>query len=448
MTRPLVAIVGSGPSAYFTAEELLKRDIAVDIIERLPTPFGLVRAGVAPDHPKIKSISALFERISTHANFRFYGNVEAGAAVTVAELRALYDGVVLACGAPADAALGIPGEDLDGSHAAGAFVAWYNGHPDYRDRTFRLDREAAVVIGNGNVALDVARILLMPVGQLRKTDIAAHALDALAQSAVRTVCIVGRRGPVQTNFTPHELKELLNLEGCEPLVDAADLVLEPECQAELDCAGSDYRRQNVELFRAAAARERGGGGKQLRFAFRLSPVAVEGETSVEAVRCVRTRLRGEEGRRRAEPTGETVTLDCGLLIRSVGFRGAPIDGVPFDAAKGTVPNESGRVMRDGAPEPGLYVAGWLKRGSNGVIGTNRACGVETARALIDDLAGAPAVAGRSATGLEAVLARRRVAFVPYDGWRRIDAVEKRNGEAIGKPREKLTRTADLLEAAL
>ena len=448
MIRPAVAIIGSGPSAYFTAEELLKSEIAVDLIERLPTPYGLVRGGVAPDHPKIKSIADRFQRISAHPNFRFFGNVEAGRAVSVAELASLYDGVVLACGAAADRGLGIPGEDLFGSQAAGAFVAWYNGHPDFRDAAFRLDQESAVIVGHGNVALDVARILLTPVEKLRTTEIADHAIDALSRSAVRRVYLVGRRGPAQANFTPFELKELLDFVDCGAVVDPTDLALDFECQTELADPAAETRRKNVELFRAAAAKSRDGdaAGKVVQFVFHTSSVAMIGTTGVEGLRCARNRLHGPAGARVARPTGEETTIDCGLVIRSIGFRGVPIEDVPFDPRTGTVPNRAGRVMSGDRPLAGLYVAGWLKRGSTGVIGTNRACGIETARAVIDDLRDRTS-SRHDRSALADLLERRGIRFVRFSGWTRIDAAEKQRGAARGKPREKLTRWDELLAAA-
>lgn len=443
---PRVAIIGSGPSAYFTAEELLKADVAVDIIERLPTPFGLVRSGVAPDHPKIKSIAERFHRVSSHPNLRFYGNVEAGRTVTIPELLTLYHGVVLACGAPAEASLGIPGEDLPGSCSAGAFVAWYNGHPDYRDCSFPFDSEAAAIVGHGNVALDVARILLTPVDRLRATEIAEHALEALSQSAVTRVHVIGRRGPAQSGFTPFELKEIINLEGCRTCVDPNDLVLDQACQTELTNPKAASRRQNVDLFREVAGRNIPAVGKDLHFEFRLTPVAILGSEGIKGLRCVRNRLEGEPGSRTAESTEKSVTIECRFLIRSIGFRGTPIADVPFDAKRGTVPSRAGRVTKGDQIMPGLYVVGWLKRGSNGVIGTNRACGAETARAIIDDLRHHD-ISATSNPGLEDLLHGRGIEFLRYDGWLRIDVLERKNGLCKGKPREKFTRMHELLNAS-
>ncbi len=446
MSSPRVAIIGSGPSAYYTAEELLKSGVAVDLLDRLPTPFGLVRAGVAPDHPKIKSITALFERISQNPALRFHGNVEVGRDVTLPELASIYDAVVLACGAPADASLNIPGEELAGSHAAGAIVAWYNGHPDYRDYDVSLDTERAVIVGNGNVALDVARILLTPVDQLRKTDIAEHAIEALSRSRIKHIHVIGRRGPVQTSFAPQELRETLGIPGCDVFVASEQLQLEQPCLDEMNDPKRDAARRNFSLLQEAASRGPQGRCRSLHFQFRLSPTEIRGKDKVEAIAMTRNRLDGAAGSRVATPTDQVVFIECGLVIRSVGFRARPMAGVPFDAGRGVVPNLEGRVLQDGAVLPRLYVAGWMKRGSNGVIGTNRACGVATARAILADLPATQSTAA-PADALAIRLAERKHDVVSYDGWQSIDAVERQNGLPKGKPREKLTSIADLLAAS-
>jgi ferredoxin--NADP+ reductase len=446
MTAPCVAIVGSGPSAYYTAEELLKAGVSVHLLDRLPTPFGLVRAGVAPDHPKIKSITALFERISQNAGLRFYGNVELGRDVELKDLCAMYDAVVLACGAPVDARLNIPGEDLYGSHPAGAIVAWYNGHPDYRDYRFPLDIERAVIVGNGNVALDIARIFLTPVDQLRKTDIAEHAVEALAGSRIREIHIIGRRGPAQANFAPQELRETIHIPGCDTVLAADQLELAQPCLDEIEDPRRDAAKRNVLLLREVQSRSVVGSRRSLHFSFLTSPSAIMGDDRVRSVSLIRNRLAGPAGKRTAIATDQVTSLDCGLVIRSIGFRAQPIAQVPFDADRGIVPNREGRVVLSDDPVLGLYVTGWMKRGSNGVIGTNRACGVETARAVVSDLAGAPSRAG-DAQSLARLLDRRGVNYVDYDGWRMIDSVERGNGVLKGKPREKLTRVAELLTAS-
>lgn len=446
MRAPRVAVVGSGPSAFYAAEELLKAGVLVDMIERLPTPFGLVRSGVAPDHPKIKGIAAVFEKILAAPGLAFYGNVEVGRDLDVRELAELYDGVVLACGASADAPLGIAGEALPGSLGAGAFVGWYNGHPDHAGLGVPLGSDRAVVVGAGNVALDVARILLSPPERLAATDIAAHAASALARSGVKDVHLLARRGPVQASFTPAELRELCRLDGIAVHVAPQDLELDPACEAELDMPHADNARKNLKLLREVAAAPPRPAARRLHLHFRACPAALLGRDAVDGIRIARARLEGPPAGRMASPTGETFDLACGLVVRGAGFRARPIAGVPADARSGRVPNRDGRVTLGGRVLPGLYVTGWMKRGPSGVIGTNRPCGQETARAVIADLAGRPV---RSDPGfrLDALLAGRRVAFVDREGWRRIDAREKALGADAGKPRQKLVAPEALLAAA-
>lgn len=447
MRAPRVGIVGSGPSAVYAAEELLKTGLGVDVIERLPTPFGLVRSGVAPDHPRIKSITAVFERILAQPGLGFYGNVEVGRDVSVRELAGHYDAVILACGAAEDAGLGIAGERLSGSLPAGAFVGWYNGHPDHRGLSVPLDGESAVVVGNGNVALDVARILLSPPDRLGATDIAGEALEALATGRVRQVHVLGRRSPAQASFTPAELRELSRLPGLCVHLDPAALALDADCRAELDRPEAETARKTYALLCDMACAPPRPAERQLYFHFRASPLAILGaDGRVAGVRVGRMRLGGMPGRRKAEPTGETFDLPCGLVVRSTGFRARPLDGVPFDSAAGRVPNSGGRVTLGTRILPGLYVTGWMKRGPSGIIGTNRACGQETARAVVADLTGRR-VGSDPGWRLDDLLRTRGVAFVRYDGWRRIDAQERARGAVRGKPREKLTVIADLLAAA-
>jgi ferredoxin--NADP+ reductase len=446
MRAPRVAVVGSGPSAFYAAEELLKAGVLVDMIERLPTPFGLVRSGVAPDHPKIKAITAAFEKILAAPGLAFYGNVEVGRDLDVRELAALYDGVVLACGASTDAPLGIEGEALPGSLGAGAFVGWYNGHPDHRGLAVPLDAERAVVVGNGNVALDVARLLLSPPERLAATDIAAAAAAALAASRVREVHLLGRRGPVQASFTPAELRELCRLDGLAVHVVPEDLELEPACQAELDMPHADNARKTMKLLREIAAAPPPPAARRLHLHFRARPAALLGRGLVAGIRIARMTLEGPPGGRTAVPTGEAFDLSCGLVVRSTGFRCSPLAGLPSDTRGGRLPNRDGRVTLSGRVLPGLYVTGWMKRGPSGVIGTNRPCGQETARAVIADLVGR-AVRSDPGFRLDAVLADRRIAFVDREGWRRIDACERARGTKSGKPREKLVVREALLAAA-
>src|SRR6266566_3450167 len=430
-----VAVVGSGPAGFYAAGALLAADVPVevDMIERLPTPWGLVRLGVAPDHPKIKSVSRAFEKIALQPGFRFFGNVEVGRDVQHGELVDLYDAVVYAVGAQSDRRMGIPGEDLPGSWAATEFVAWYNGHPDYQHLVFDLSAERAVVIGNGNVAVDVARMLALTPEELEPTDTTDAAIEAFVNAGIREIVMVGRRGPAQAAFTTPELQELGELAGADVIVDPSDLE-----GAEPHDTNSE---RNLAVLREYAAREPEDKPKRLVLRFLLSPVAITGEGRVEAIELARNRLEADAaGALRAVATHERETLSTGIVFRSVGYRGVALPGVPFDEDTGTIPNDRGRVA------PGVYVAGWIKRGPSGVIGTNKKDAAETAELLLEDLRDAPRK-GRSAAEVEAVLLDRGVQLVVYEGWTSIDELERAAGEPLGRPRVKLCTWEDLLTAA-
>jgi ferredoxin--NADP+ reductase len=441
-----VAIVGSGPAAFYAAAPLLASDdpaVEVDLIERLPTPWGLVRLGVAPDHPNIKAVSRAFEKISRTEGFRFLGNVEVGRQITHEELVESYGAVVYALGAQTDRRLGIPGEDLPGSWAATEFVAWYNGHPDYQDLEFDLSHERAVVIGNGNVALDVARMLALTPEELAPTDTTDAAIDAINEAGVKEILVLGRRGPVQAAWTPVEVGELGHLAGADVIVDPAELELDPASATELDAAPPTVKR-NVEHLRAYAAREPAGKPRAIRLRFFTSPTAILGADRVEAIEVVRNEL--VDGR--AVPTEERETFACGIVFRSVGYRGLPIEGVPFDEASCTVPNDGGRVLgADGSPLPGVYCAGWIKRGPTGVIGTNKKDATETVERLVEDARQGRIERGADAGVVDALLADRGVRVVTQEGWEAIDASERSAGEPYGRPRVKLAEWDALLEAA-
>ena len=448
MTPLRVAVVGSGPAGFYTAGALQTSDVpvAVDMIERLPTPWGLVRFGVAPDHPNIKAVSRAFEKIARVEGFRFFGNVEVGKDVEHSDLVRLYDAVVYTVGAQADRRLGIPGEDLPGSWAATEFVAWYNGHPDFQDRDFDLSGARAVVIGNGNVAVDVARMLALTADELAPTDTTDEAIAALAGSGIREIVMLGRRGPAQAAFTPPELQELGALAGADVLVDPADLELDPASAAALDEDRATARR-NVDILREYATRTPTGKRKTLTLRFCVSPVAIVGDERVEAVEVVRNELVADAaGRIQARPAGEIELIPCGLVLRSVGYRGVPLPGLPFHDDHGVIPNAGGRVVGDdGAPLPGVYCAGWIKRGPSGVIGTNKKDAAETVELLLEDArAGALDSEGRD---LEPLLRERGVAFVEYGGWAAIDSHERAHGERAGRPRVKLSSWDALLERA-
>jgi ferredoxin--NADP+ reductase len=440
MPEPLrVAVVGSGPAGFYAAGALLDADVPVevDMIERLPTPWGLVRLGVAPDHPKLKSVSRAFERIAEKPGFRFFGNVEVGRDLSHADLLRLYDAVLYAFGAQTDKRLGIPGEDLPGSWSATEFVAWYNGHPDHQELPFDLDAQRAVVIGNGNVALDVARMLALTPEELAPTDTTDPAIDAIGAAPLREIVIVGRRGPAQASWTTQELKEMGELAGADVHVDAAEL----EGAAEDDT----HTHRNMDVLREFAAREPSGKPLVIRFLFFRSPVAIHGNEKVEAVELVRNRLEEEDGRLIPVATGEHETLPCGLVFRSVGYRGVGLPDVPFDEQRGTILNEGGRVVG----EAQTYCAGWIKRGPTGIIGTNKKDATETVALLLEDLEQGRIAHKEDVTAdsVEMLLAERGVRPVVYSGWSSIDDVERAAGEKLGRPRVKLRSWEELLQAA-
>lgn len=445
-----VAVVGSGPAGFYAAEALLAAEmpVHVDVLDALPAPFGLVRYGVAPDHPKIKNIIARYEKTAAHADFAFLGNVTVGKDISVEEMRRFYDAIVFANGAQTDRRLGIPGEDLPGSHTATEFVAWYNGHPDYQDREFDLSHERAVIIGQGNVAVDVARILCKTVDELKHTDITARALEVLAQSRVREVHMVGRRGPVQAAFTPPEMKELGELADCHLAVDPTELELNDASRTELEVLKWREAHKNYELLRHAAEREPGETkSRRLWIQFYRGPKELVGDSHLDGVILERNQLSGEPGAQKAAGTGVTELTPCGVLFRSVGYRGVALPGVPFDERGGIIPNQGGRVTHEGKPVPGLYAVGWIKRGPSGIIGTNKPDSFETVKAFFAD---APSLSRCSEPSRDALLAffrNRGVRVVDYDDWRRIDAAEVERGAAAGKPREKFVSIEEMLGVA-
>jgi ferredoxin/flavodoxin---NADP+ reductase len=454
MARARVAIVGAGPAGAFAAAGLLRArgEVEIDLFERLPTPWGLLRGGVAPDHQEIKRLDEKFDRETLRRGCRFLGNVEVGVDVSHSELMSHYTAVVYATGAQTDKSLGIPGEDLPGSWPATEFVAWYNGHPDYRELEFDLTARRAVVIGNGNVAADVTRILTLSAAELERTDIADHALEALRTSRIEEVIVLGRRGPAQAAFTSAELRELGRLDGVSTLVRPGDVELDAVSSAWLEEEGTFTARKNVELLREFAARPaRTDAGRRIELRFLTSPVEIRGDGRVEAIDVRRNEIvRGEDGALRARPLGDDVeAIECGLVLRSVGYRAVPLPDVPFDERHFVLPNEHGRVLApDGEPLPGVYAVGWIKRGPTGILGTNKRDAAETVDCLVDDLAAgvlpAPA-AGREQ--LDALLAERKPDLVTVDGWRAIDGHEVDLGRGQRRPRVKLTSRDELLASA-
>jgi len=467
-----VAVIGSGPAGFYTAGHLLKDSTGrfeVDMLERLPTPFGLVRFGVAPDHPKIKSVTRVYEKTAAHPRFRFFGNVHFGEHVSREDLLSHYHAIVYATGSPADRALGIPGEDLPGSHAATEFVGWYNGHPDHTDlEVDLLSAERALIIGNGNVALDVARMLVLTASELAPTDTADHALDVLAHSRICEVVVVGRRGPAQSAFTNPELLELGELSDADVVVDPAELeraLAVPDTYAEADVTS----RRNVEILRSYATHPSRGHRKRIVLRFLLSPTTFipDEHGRLGAVELIRNELvPGPSGGLLAQPTDERETIPAGLAFRAIGYRGIPLPGVPFDERSAVIPNDTGRVLdpSTGAPLPGEYVVGWIKRGPSGVIGTNKKDAQETVDAILADLSSA-GVDGGGGVGdddgdahlltpgspdpaaIESLLRARQPDLVTYAGWTEIDRHERSLGEPIGRPRVKLTRIEEMLRIA-
>ncbi len=424
-----MAIVGAGPAGAYAAGHLRASRVRpdVDIFERLPTPWGLLRAGVAPDHQEIKALAETFEAEVIGRGCRFFGGVEVGKDVSHDELVRHYDAIVYAVGAMSDRSLGIPGEDLPGSLPATEIVGWYNGHPDRRDVAVDLSVERAVIIGNGNVAADVARILVKSVDQLARTDIADYALEALRASAIEEVVVVGRRGAAQAAFTYAELYDLANLDGVDCIVDPAEVSGAPE--------GTFTQRRNVQLLQEIALRPPAGAPRRLVLRFMRSPVSIDGSGSVESITLARNELvRDEQGMLRARATGDTETLECGLVLRSVGYRAVPIPGVPFDERYHVLPNEKGRVA------PGVYAVGWIKRGPTGILGTNKRDAAETVAAIVEDLRDG-AVPGRQ-TDDDLSLSD----FVSFEGWKRIDTAEVEAG-AGQRPRVKLTDVDELRSVA-
>jgi ferredoxin/flavodoxin---NADP+ reductase len=454
-TRPRVAIIGAGPAGAFAAACLLRArgDAEVDLFERLPTPWGLLRGGVAPDHQEIKRLEDLFDRQTLRRGCRFLGNVEVGVDVSHSDLMEHYTAVIYATGAQTDKSLRIPGEDLPGSWAATEFVAWYNGHPDYRGLEFDLSMKRAVVIGNGNVAADVARMLTLSVGELERTDVADHALEALRESRIEEVTVLGRRGPAQAAFTSAELRELGHLDGVDVRVDPDDVDLDAVSQRWLAEAGTFTARKNVELLREFAARPaRRDAPRRIALRFLRSPVEIHGRARVEGIDVRRNEIvRTDDGSLRARPVDEDVeTIECGLVLRSVGYRAVPLPDVPFDERHFVLPNERGRVLTsDGEPLPGVYAVGWIKRGPTGILGTNKRDAEETVSCLVEDLAAGalapPPHHGRDR--IDALLAERKPDLVTVDGWRAIDGHELERGRREQRPRVKLASREELLDAA-
>jgi ferredoxin--NADP+ reductase len=457
VSRPLrVAVVGSGPAAFYAVEHFFKHSelvVEADMFDRLPTPFGLVRYGVAPDHLKIKTVTRAYDAIAAHPRFRFFGNVDFGTHLTLTDLQRHYHQVLFATGAQSDRRMGIPGEDLQSSHPATAFVAWYNGHPDFRDHAFDLSIERAAVVGVGNVAIDVARILVRTPGELASTDMATYALEALRHSRIKEVFLLGRRGPAQAAFTNPEVKEIGEMADADVIVRSDEVQLDALSRAQLEAAQDRTLVKKVEILQGYAIRKPEGRSRRLHVRFLVSPQELLGDERghVTGMRLVRnTLVASDTGALNAQATAEVENLDVGLVFRSVGYQGVSLPGVPFDARWAVIPNDKGRVLdADGERRvTGMYATGWIKRGPSGVIGTNKPDAVETVTSMLEDAAQGthwhPSEPDPSAAAT--LVQARQPLFVTYADWRKLDALELAHGQASGRPRLKFTSVDDMLAA--
>ena len=454
-TTPLrVAIIGSGPAAFYVAAQLFKQKellVEIDMFDRLPTPYGLVRGGVAPDHPKIKSVAKVYERTAKKRGFRFYGNVEYGPEVTLEDLRWHYHQIVFATGAQTDRRFCIPGIDLKGSHAATEFVAWYNCHPDFRHLQFDLSQERVAVIGVGNVAIDVARILCRTIEGLSKTDIADYALEAMRESRVKEVYVLGRRGPAQAAFTNPEIKEMGELTDADVCVLPEEAELDDLSKVALEQSQDRTTKRKLEILQDYASREPTGKSRKLIFRFLVSPVELIGDETghVAAMRLVKNELYATEaGTLRPRSTDKYEVKPVGLVFRSIGYRGVPLPGVPFNDSWGVIHNRKGRIIDPETEEHivGLYATGWIKRGPSGVIGTNKRDAVETVNCMLENLE-AGAVLNPPSPGpasAEEMIRQRQPRFVTFEDWLRLDEIEVARGKEQGRPRVKFTNVEEML----
>ncbi len=451
-----VAIIGAGPTGFYSADHLMKRSglvVEIDMYDRLPTPFGLVRGGVAPDHQKIKTVTKAYERIASKPHFRFSGNVEFGTDVTLELLRDYYHQILYCTGAQTDRDMGIPGEDLGGSHAATEFVAWYNGHPDYRDLKFDLSQERAAVIGVGNVAVDVCRILCRTPEELAKTDIADYALEALSNSRIKEVYMIGRRGPAQAAFTNPEARELGEMEDADVFVFPEEASLDPLSREYLEKSQDKSILKKMEILEEFSRRERSGKSRLLALRFLASPVELVGndDGKVVKIRLVKNALHlSNDGTLRPKSTKAFEDLDVGLVFRSVGYRGVALPGVPFHEKWGTINNVEGRVTTVDSNEPvvGEYTAGWIKRGPSGIIGTNKPDALETVNCMMEDLEKGRILepSHPEVARAQEMVEQRKPSSVSYEDWLRLDEIEVARGKELGRPRLKFTRVEDMLEA--
>jgi len=453
--QPLrVAIFGSGPAAFYAADHLFKQKqfvIEVDMFDRLPVPFGLVRYGVAPDHLKIKTVTKAFDGIAAHPRFRFFGSVEFGKDLRLADLQACYHQILFATGAQSDRRMGIPGEDLTGSYPATEFVAWYNGHPDYRDRMWNLDVEQAAVVGVGNVAIDVARLLCLTRTELLASDAADYAVEALSHSRIKEVNLLGRRGPAQAAFTNPEIKEVGELAEADIVTRADETQLDELSAASL--ADDRIGKAKVEILQSYAAEHPLNKPRRLNLRFLVSPTELydDGHGRVARMKLVRnTLIASETGSLSAKATDQFEEIDVGLVFRSVGYRGKALPEVPFYDRWGVILNERGRIIDPESKQPlvGLYTSGWIKRGPSGVVGTNKPDSVETVTCMLEDFSTSSLLqpGEASAASAEALIRERKPDYFSYADWKRLDQLEIERGKACGRPRVKLTSVQEMKEA--
>lgn len=449
-----VAIIGAGPAGFYTAERLLKQKtthIEVDLFDRLPTPYGLVRGGVAPDHQKIKSVTKVYERIAQSTGFRYFGHVEYGTDITLADLSKHYHQIVFTTGTQSGKLLNIPGADLAGNHVASDFVAWYNGHPDYRHLSFDLSQEKVVIIGMGNVAIDIARMLALTPAELGVTDMADYALEALSNSNIKEITILGRRGPVQAAFTSPVIKELGRLADSSFMVLPEDLDLDPLSMAELVERSDRGTRKKVEILKSYLDLHIDGKSRLLNLRFLVSPVEIFGNGSgrVQEIQLVRNELyKTEVGTLRPRPTDQFESLPVGLVFHAIGYKGVPLTGVPFNENWGIIHNKKGRVIYPdiGTPMKGVYAAGWIKRGPSGVIGTNKLDAIETVECMLADLQeGATLTPSNPDTSsAEEMIRQRQPRYVLFKDWKHLDQIETARGQVEGRPRVKFTVVREML----
>lgn len=442
----IVGVIGSGPSGFYAAEALLKSDLAVKVhlIEKLPAPYGLVRYGVAPDHPKLKQVSLLYHKIAQHPDLTYFGNVEIGNSVSVEDLQNTHHAIIFCTGADSDRRLGIQGEDISGSHTATEFVAWYNGHPDYCNYSFDLSQETAVIIGQGNVAADVCRILAKPIDELSKTDICKHALYQLSESKVRNIHLIGRRGPAQAKFASKELRELGELTDCSTSICKQGYSFDAEDMEELADKSDENAAKCKAIFDQFEFNTDPRTKKNVVFHFLLSPREIIGNGSIQKLVLERNKLQGPAFSRVPKSTGEILEMDCGLCFRSIGYRGLPLAGVFFDSDHGVIPNIKGRAQKGKCLAIRQYVSGWIKRGPSGIIGTNRADSVETIATLLNDFKSWNDLKEIPDNQFSTLLIGKKINSISYEQWLKIDSREIELGQISDKPREKLVSISQML----